>query len=556
MLRAVYYARVSTEHELQLNALKNQIETLEEYIKNKQDWTFVRGYVDEGKTATTVHGRHDYQKLIVDMRNNEFDVVVIIRVDRGWRNDRDWAQFETELILTKVRLFTVTNHSYFDFRDSGNWLQVGIEAKLAELFSRQQSIKMTEAFARGKKKGKIYGNSRIWGYDYVNGALVINDQEKKLVEYVFHRYADGVGFRTIAKELYDKGYYNLGTKDRLFPLTTLKRMIRNPKYIGVLVTNKTRFDFFEKRQYRLPESDWLTFKDRVPAIIDSDLFRRANEMLKLKSNYKPDKDKVYGQYQGSYSLSKKIWCAKCEKPYYFNKSTKKGIRSTWYCSTYRMWGAKKENRGCDNSKIPVVEMDQMVKHAIFQLWDGKDLSKVNLLTAIQTSIQSCKKKAQKDVQKNRTRLNELQCLKRNMRQLLYKGLISEADYLEDVNVLDTEIIELAKYLVEIDVQQNNCDDARLVAINDFLTRTMDSIECISDDMVKSLVNKITVFDNEITLEIQHKKIITCWDAPKKKEETFLANETPASLVNLNIIYPYVSATGPHGHTGGSGSGGV
>lgn len=47
-LKVVYYARVSTEKEEQINSLENQVSFFEDYIRKNINWTFIRGYVDEG----------------------------------------------------------------------------------------------------------------------------------------------------------------------------------------------------------------------------------------------------------------------------------------------------------------------------------------------------------------------------------------------------------------------------------------------------------------------------------------------------------------------------
>ena len=47
-LRVTYYARVSTEKEEQINSLENQVAFFENYIRKNVNWTFIRGYVDEG----------------------------------------------------------------------------------------------------------------------------------------------------------------------------------------------------------------------------------------------------------------------------------------------------------------------------------------------------------------------------------------------------------------------------------------------------------------------------------------------------------------------------
>ena len=53
-LRAVFYARVSTEEEMQVNALSKQIQENRDVIKEK-GWILVDEYIDEGKSGTKIH---------------------------------------------------------------------------------------------------------------------------------------------------------------------------------------------------------------------------------------------------------------------------------------------------------------------------------------------------------------------------------------------------------------------------------------------------------------------------------------------------------------------
>ena len=51
-LRVVYYARVSTDRDTQLNSLENQTSFYENLIKSNRHWTFAGGYIDEGISGT------------------------------------------------------------------------------------------------------------------------------------------------------------------------------------------------------------------------------------------------------------------------------------------------------------------------------------------------------------------------------------------------------------------------------------------------------------------------------------------------------------------------
>lgn len=68
MLRVVYYARVSTEEEKQLNALEIQCQENEEFIESQKDWILVDKYIDEGRSGTTTEGRLELLRLIDDIK--------------------------------------------------------------------------------------------------------------------------------------------------------------------------------------------------------------------------------------------------------------------------------------------------------------------------------------------------------------------------------------------------------------------------------------------------------------------------------------------------------
>ena len=55
-MRVAVYARVSTEHEAQINALGNQLEWYKIEGSRHSDWEIVEVYVDQGKTSKHQRG--------------------------------------------------------------------------------------------------------------------------------------------------------------------------------------------------------------------------------------------------------------------------------------------------------------------------------------------------------------------------------------------------------------------------------------------------------------------------------------------------------------------
>ncbi len=70
-LKVTYYARVSTEKEEQINSLENQVEFFEEYIKKNKNWSYQKGYVDEGISGTTSLKRENFMKMIEDRKKQK-----------------------------------------------------------------------------------------------------------------------------------------------------------------------------------------------------------------------------------------------------------------------------------------------------------------------------------------------------------------------------------------------------------------------------------------------------------------------------------------------------
>ena len=63
-LRAVFYARVSTEEEKQVNALEKQVLENRDIIK-EMGWELVDEYIDEGKSGTTTKRRNEYKLSLI-----------------------------------------------------------------------------------------------------------------------------------------------------------------------------------------------------------------------------------------------------------------------------------------------------------------------------------------------------------------------------------------------------------------------------------------------------------------------------------------------------------
>ncbi|TLZ50940.1 MAG: hypothetical protein E6K18_06180 [Methanobacteriota archaeon] len=85
--------------------------------------------------------------------------------------------------------------------------------------------------AQKHKQGKgLLGFRRPYGYDYVDGALVVNGKEARIVRRIFNEYAAGQTLHGIVTALNNEGVPS--HRNRQWSKSGLRYMLRNPVYVG------------------------------------------------------------------------------------------------------------------------------------------------------------------------------------------------------------------------------------------------------------------------------------------------------------------------------------
>ena len=101
-LRVVYYARVSTDKDDQLNSLENQQNYFEEMIKENRNWISCGGYIDEGISGTAVKNRDQFLKMIESATLGKIDLILTKEISRFSRNTLDSIKYTQELLSNGV----------------------------------------------------------------------------------------------------------------------------------------------------------------------------------------------------------------------------------------------------------------------------------------------------------------------------------------------------------------------------------------------------------------------------------------------------------------------
>ena len=332
-LRVCYYCRVSTDSDVQLNSLDNQLEYYENYIKSKPKWIFSGGYIEEGKTGVRVDVRPSFKKMIHDAKHNKFDLIITKEVSRFARDLEDSIHYIRELKDSGVGVFFENqNMNTFDYNSE---LILNIMFNLAQDESRKLSSRVKFGHRQAIENGHVLGSSNITGYRKDNCKLVIVENEAKFIKTLFELYATGkYGFLKLSKKLSELGYLN--KKGKLYDKDSLKRMIENPKYKGYYRARTYEIlDYRTKRRKKNNLDEQILYKCKdgsIPAIISEELWDQANRIL--KSRTKGYENNNYWSGGLKYAFSSKIYCKEHNTSFQRSHGNKNKKRPIWSCGMY------------------------------------------------------------------------------------------------------------------------------------------------------------------------------------------------------------------------------
>ncbi len=148
--KVVAYVRVSTDLESQENSLENQKLYFENYIKNHEDWEFVKIYGDPGVSGTSIKKREQFNQMIMDAENGKFNIVLCKEVSRFSRNLLDSISFVRRLKSKGIDIFFLLDG--ISTQDKDLELKLGIMSTLAQEEAHKCSERITWGARRSMEK--------------------------------------------------------------------------------------------------------------------------------------------------------------------------------------------------------------------------------------------------------------------------------------------------------------------------------------------------------------------------------------------------------------------
>lgn len=506
--KVAIYARVSTEHEAQINALENQIQYYDNILEQHPEWELVGRYVDEGITGTSVKKRKNFLRMMEDAKNGMFSLILTREVSRFARNTVDTLQETRKLKSYGVEVyFTEDNIRTSD--DTDGELRLTLMATLAQNESKKTSVRVKAGQKISFENGVLYGNGNILGYDRVGRELVVNPEQAETVKMIFNMYHDGMGCKQIAYELEKRGRVTSTGLTHWQP-GTISRLLRNSFYCGKIVYRKQYVpDYLEQKKINnYDEVDKIEIMGKHEPIISEELFNDCQRRLDAKTVNRLRGKHAINPPKSAYARILKCQCGSNFERRKWHKYKDGRIRYGFECYKQKNHGSYRtrlkkglDTTGCCTTKMFPEWKLKIVAHWLFNdLWKERDKIINRAIEMLNATIKDENvvdyTDEVKELNKKRKKYEEKLS---NLVELRVEGDISKEVYEEKKGAFKKQIEYIDSELLKRDVKNSAIVSnvkTQIQLLTDLLEKKYDVISGdIPEDIVETFIDQIVVHDD-------------------------------------------------------------
>jgi DNA invertase Pin-like site-specific DNA recombinase len=388
------YCRVSTEEQVKFGfSIDAQKDALTKYCKeNKLKCEF---FIDEGISASSMK-RPALQNML--SRLKDFDTILFTKLDRLSRNVLDANTINKMLIQNKCTMKAIDEDD-IDTSTADGTFMFNLKVSLAQREIEKTSERINFVFNNKREKGEATSGTKKYGYDIINKKYVIN---KKEAENIYNLFKFFISVNGDLKTTYSYFIKEFSGKGR----DAMSKYLRDTSYIG---------------KYKLYRKD-IYLDNYIPAIIDIDLWNKAQSLLKKKTITR------HNTYEDAFSGL--LYCNECG-----NRMSKKvdyrckNIIVRYVCdAAYRTLPGTTEKK-CHNTKI--IREPEIEKYLL-----------ENIKKEIEKYIVKFKQKSSSKSTDNTQKVQSLKHKLAKLKELFVNDLIDIETYKADYNKYQNEIKDL------------------------------------------------------------------------------------------------------------------
>ena len=245
ILRCAIYIRVSTE-EQHINGLSlpAQRKALTEYAQNN-NYNIVDYYADEGISARkSMKYRKGLLRLLDDVKKGKIDMILVTKLDRWFRNIKDYNI--TEEILQANHCYWKTIYENYDSSTANGQMVINIMLSVNQAECDRTSERIKAVLDYKRSIGEVTsGKCACYGYKVVNNRLVKDESVEDIINDAYEHYRSCYSIRNTLKYLENK--YG----DKAPSCNKVDRLFKNETYAG---KDKDNYNYCE------PYITWSEFQ--------------------------------------------------------------------------------------------------------------------------------------------------------------------------------------------------------------------------------------------------------------------------------------------------------
>ncbi|MBR1534551.1 MAG: recombinase family protein [Ruminococcus sp.] len=355
-MKGVIYARYSSDNQRE-ESIEGQLRECKAFAE-KNDIEIIDEYIDRALSAKTDH-RPSFQRMIRDSSKEQFDVIIVWKLDRFARNRYDSAHYKAILKRNNVRVISATEA--ISQGPEGIILESLLEG-MAEYYSAELAEKVIRGQTENAYKCKFNGGTIPFGY-YIDDEqhFQIDPDTAPYVLSAFRMYDEGMTLKEIAEEFNRKGIKS--SRGTTFKPSTVSKIITNRRYIG---------------EYKYRD---IVVENGIPAIVTKEIFESANRKLGIRK-----KAPASHKAEEEYILTTKLYCGKCMSFMVGESGTSRKDVTYRY---YKCISAKRKN-GCDKKAVQKDVIEKLVLEQIQRIiWDDTLINEIaDIIMKVQSESNS------------------------------------------------------------------------------------------------------------------------------------------------------------------------
>ena len=326
------YTRASTSMQVEGYSLDAQKDKLRKYA-DYQEMSIVGEYSDEGKSGKSVEGRPQFKQMLADIESGKdnVDYVLVFKLSRFGRNAADVLSSLQKMQDYGVNLICVED-GIDSSKDAGK-LMISVLSAVAEIERENILVQTMEGRRQKAREGRWNGGFAPYGYQLVNGELIIAEDEAEIIRIIYDKFANTtMGMAAIAAFLNNSGYKKKLRQNNTiegFSTSFVKGVLDNPIYCGKLAFGRRKNEKIPgtRNEYHIvKQKDYLLSDGVHEAIISEEMWNQAHRkrqetgVLQVKTH----------SLEHEHILSGIIKCPVCGSGMYGNVNRKKHPDGGYY----------------------------------------------------------------------------------------------------------------------------------------------------------------------------------------------------------------------------------